>query len=212
MGWDNHPNLGQGLHDPVSRAEAAVEDSLELVRQGRYEDAMAARATELGLKEPEGAFYHMSRQHDPDLQRLAWPVTSLHPSYNSAHAKAVAAVLNNAGMTEDQTIRARDDLRESKVLADQGGATVASNQAEAALDEVSGLTRKDQGESAVRQVGGYTVNSGWVAARSGDGDLIVALSSEQTLKALEEAGYKPTGDIGVPFNNNADTYAKLIAA
>ncbi|MDB5164889.1 MAG: hypothetical protein JWL89_515 [Candidatus Saccharibacteria bacterium] len=184
--------------------QATWEEAQQLLAEGKPELAMAKKAEAIGLQPLEGRFTSMAAQpiyKRKDLHDLGVPLVDGTARARSLQVTAVAALYPKSSNPEQL-------LAATKNAANQlpnEGIQPAINQAKKALDGIYAKRQELQAEKAFTEVGVFTANSGFIAARGGNGDLLVGKYTPENLKALEAAGYRDgEGDITlfVPFSSN----------
>lgn len=186
----------ENLQESAERQEQLMVEAKDLLAKGDPWKALPKKAEALGLKSLEG-FTSMAKQRKRDeLARLGSPL-----SFSSEKFKAQAA----AELYPD-TGDANKLLEDLNAAASQPN-TPENRQnielAAKALDDIRSKSQELQYQQAFNEVGQYAYNSGYLAARAGNGDLLIAADTSDKRQALEAAGYKAGAELPVPFNNDA---------
>jgi hypothetical protein len=141
-----------------------------------------------------------------DLADLGTPLSDSRGASEKFRIKAAALMYPTPKGSPEESLK---DIRETANQSPDTGVLAAINQAKGALAEIRAKSKELQYQQAFDEVGMFTTNAGYVAARGGNGDLLVAKASDANMQQLQEAGYRDGSqfdvNLYVPFSNNADT-------
>lgn len=201
------PDMAPPAEQRTEEKERQWAEAKKLLEEGQPWHALPKKAEALGLK-PLAGFTSMAKQRlskRRDLCDIGHPLSDVHRKNFAGRATASEVPSENPTETQEAIIAAAKRVAgEAPSSARQG--------AEDLLKQISKKAFELQAQQAFDEVGTYNRHAGWVAARGGNGDLLVAKESDETLKALQEAGYQesaggyedPNG-LAVPFDNTPDS-------
>jgi|GEM_PF-2836425 hypothetical protein len=200
----------ESLRDAAELREQLFAEARELLEKGNPWKALPKKAEALGLKPIDG-FNSMRAQDSykrPDLDALGSPLSSSRLANEQFFLTAAAKLFPSEEGAESMVRGLGEAARQPR----NEGTETAIAQARQALDEISVESRKLQYQRAFDEVGTYGRHAGWVAARAGNGDLLVAQETPKAMEALASAGYRETqggyeSSEGprVPFNNTPES-------
>ena len=197
------------MQETHERKVASFAEAKELLESGDPWHALPKKAEALGLKPLEGFFSMRSQEGHkrPDLTALGNPLSDMGHGAKRARLEATAKLFPS----DDPEALFEDIRGAAKQLPNRGNDTEIA-QARKALDEIGVERRKRQYQKTFDEVGLYARHAGWVAARAGNGDLLVARETPESIQFLEDANYREThGGYGsyegptVPFNNTPES-------
>lgn len=192
---------------PKTAEELFAEARQLLTEPGGAERALVQKAEALGLEPLEG-FTSMAAQHRQDLLAQGHPLSDFGEIAGPFYIKAVAELFPDNGDPEEMLVGIRETVNQSRDYSTER----AVEQATKTSREIEIKRRELQNQRAYDEVGTFGRHAGWVAARGGNGDLLVSRETPEALRALEVAGYKETpggyesseGPM-VPFNNTPES-------
>ena len=204
----DQPATSESLPEPAERYEALMAEADELLSNGDPWKALPKKAEALGLKPLEGALFTSMREQDvykrPDLHWAGHPLADAGDAVGRSMLRAAAELFPSGGGPETLL----SDLKEAAGPRHQASAESHVAQARDALDEIRAKAKEIQYKQAFNEVGYFNRHAGWLAARAGNGDLLVAPDTPDTQAALAAAGYREVaggygshGGPTVPFNN-----------